>query len=633
LGRQEEALDIAAGKGKDALQTVEGEYVKMTPEQAYAEAQEVFNSPLWSQIGIDPERHSYFYERESTNPVIGADEVLQIGSMLLAKNVRYGRKEDYLYDIGTIDTVLEEKQKRNPSMKRKIKQANKERLDGRIDDNRFISEVDLAIREDQENKYTRPIKRRVRGADFIKEKLNWAVRHEHLTRESRDLAEFFINQNEALVDDLGISIKARTPGVGGFYTNISRIMTLMKEAGNDQTTVHEILHHTERMMPEDIQNGIRKEWLQQLLKAQKNAKTPEEKVFFAAIMNSNFDDNRVLSIVIKDKNGNVDNTANKFLFDTIMRASVPGQRISSIGLAKFILQHTDLPMENYQFVNPSEFWAVNGSNIVAGDYDAIQGGVLARLKNWLGKLAEKLKSMFGFTSDAPIIRALESLRKSDGVFKSQEMLGIGEYENIKYNYKGAPAPAATFDSPTDTKMDGILRHIQDRHIDTKRLVQELEKDGKKILQEWNPYLQEELYHGRTASQIKAFLDQELIPLVKEMGENKVSLKDFDEYLYMRHAEERNEQIASVNPTFEDVDLTPGSGKSTSEAQDYLKNLSADKRKVFESLAAKVDAIIMGTPAGVGQARTPPVWMKAGDTIEIEIAQIGILRNPIAAEAA
>ena len=46
-----------------------------------------------------------------------------------------------------------------------------------------------------------------------------------------------------------------------------------------------------------------------------------------------------------------------------------------------------------------------------------------------------------------------------------------------------------------------------------------------------------------------------------------------------------------------------------------------------------DAIIMGTPAGVGQARTPPVWMKAGDTIEIEIEKIGVLSNPIVAEAA
>ena len=46
-----------------------------------------------------------------------------------------------------------------------------------------------------------------------------------------------------------------------------------------------------------------------------------------------------------------------------------------------------------------------------------------------------------------------------------------------------------------------------------------------------------------------------------------------------------------------------------------------------------DLIVMGTPAGVGQARTPPVWMKHGDTIEIEIERLGILSNPIRAEAA
>ena len=45
-----------------------------------------------------------------------------------------------------------------------------------------------------------------------------------------------------------------------------------------------------------------------------------------------------------------------------------------------------------------------------------------------------------------------------------------------------------------------------------------------------------------------------------------------------------------------------------------------------------DVIVMGTPAGVGQARTPPVWMKPGDTIEIDIETIGVLANPIMAEA-
>jgi 2-keto-4-pentenoate hydratase/2-oxohepta-3-ene-1,7-dioic acid hydratase in catechol pathway len=45
-----------------------------------------------------------------------------------------------------------------------------------------------------------------------------------------------------------------------------------------------------------------------------------------------------------------------------------------------------------------------------------------------------------------------------------------------------------------------------------------------------------------------------------------------------------------------------------------------------------DVLVMGTPAGVGHARNPQVWMKAGDVCEVEIDQIGILRNPIEDEA-
>lgn len=44
-----------------------------------------------------------------------------------------------------------------------------------------------------------------------------------------------------------------------------------------------------------------------------------------------------------------------------------------------------------------------------------------------------------------------------------------------------------------------------------------------------------------------------------------------------------------------------------------------------------DVIATGTPGGVGAARTPPVWMKPGDTIEVSISRIGALRNTIADE--
>jgi 2-keto-4-pentenoate hydratase/2-oxohepta-3-ene-1,7-dioic acid hydratase in catechol pathway len=41
-----------------------------------------------------------------------------------------------------------------------------------------------------------------------------------------------------------------------------------------------------------------------------------------------------------------------------------------------------------------------------------------------------------------------------------------------------------------------------------------------------------------------------------------------------------------------------------------------------------DVIVTGTPSGVGLARKPPLWMKDGDVVEVEIERIGTLRNPV-----
>jgi 2-keto-4-pentenoate hydratase/2-oxohepta-3-ene-1,7-dioic acid hydratase in catechol pathway len=44
-----------------------------------------------------------------------------------------------------------------------------------------------------------------------------------------------------------------------------------------------------------------------------------------------------------------------------------------------------------------------------------------------------------------------------------------------------------------------------------------------------------------------------------------------------------------------------------------------------------DIIVTGTPGGVGAKRNPPVWMKPGDKVEIEVGQVGVLTNTIVAE--
>jgi 2-keto-4-pentenoate hydratase/2-oxohepta-3-ene-1,7-dioic acid hydratase in catechol pathway len=41
-----------------------------------------------------------------------------------------------------------------------------------------------------------------------------------------------------------------------------------------------------------------------------------------------------------------------------------------------------------------------------------------------------------------------------------------------------------------------------------------------------------------------------------------------------------------------------------------------------------DLIFTGTPPGVGMARNPPVWLKPGDTVEVEIDSLGTLRNTV-----
>jgi 2-keto-4-pentenoate hydratase/2-oxohepta-3-ene-1,7-dioic acid hydratase in catechol pathway len=63
--------------------------------------------------------------------------------------------------------------------------------------------------------------------------------------------------------------------------------------------------------------------------------------------------------------------------------------------------------------------------------------------------------------------------------------------------------------------------------------------------------------------------------------------------------------------------------------DFLWNVVESLKIITECLTLEPgDVIITGTPAGVGYARMPPVWMKPGDICEIDIEGVGVLSNPI-----
>ena len=94
------ALSIASGKPKGTIATIKGEWNPIDNETAVTNAQQYLNHPDWAQVGMDPERHSYFYDRSTMEPITGAEEALQIGPLVLAKKPVYGKKEDFKFDQG-----------------------------------------------------------------------------------------------------------------------------------------------------------------------------------------------------------------------------------------------------------------------------------------------------------------------------------------------------------------------------------------------------------------------------------------------------------------------------------------------------------------------------------------------------
>ncbi len=76
----------------------------------------------------------------------------------------------------------------------------------------------------------------------------------------------------------------------------------------------------------------------------------------------------------------------------------------------------------------------------------------------------------------------------------------------------------------------------------------------------------------------------------------------------------------------------GQVMQNANTKDFLWNVAETIVLISECMTLEPgDVVITGTPAGVGYARTPPVFMKPGDICEIEIESIGILRNTIADE--
>jgi hypothetical protein len=82
---------------KEPLQTAEGKWVNTSTEEIFKRTKELMGKEGWTQVGFDPGRHGYFYDRETGQPVLRAKEVYQVGQFLLAKDVEFGDPSRFKY--------------------------------------------------------------------------------------------------------------------------------------------------------------------------------------------------------------------------------------------------------------------------------------------------------------------------------------------------------------------------------------------------------------------------------------------------------------------------------------------------------------------------------------------------------
>ena len=195
-------------------------------------------------------------------------------------------------------------------------------------------------------------------------------------------------------------------------------------------------------------------------------------------------------------------------------------------------------------------------------------------------------------------------RKNKGqmaLFAKSQMEAEKPTKQDKHRNINGMVVSPVWNSPEVSKIDDLLYKLQDKHIDTKRVIEEITKSAGVLDDKWNVYLQEELYHGRTSSALRNFLLKDLLPTVKEMKKLNVSPEEMNAYLHFRHATERNDQIAKIRPEFlkdgspnPDAMTDKGSGKSYAEIDKYFKELDPAKEKNLKEIAKRFDSMVKGT---------------------------------------
>lgn len=153
-----------------------------------------------------------------------------------------------------------------------------------------------------------------------------------------------------------------------------------------------------------------------------------------------------------------------------------------------------------------------------------------------------------------------------------------------------PNDSTGFALPDESYLDRKLRVWADKMRPLKRLRRAIQQSGGNIEEEADPYLAEELYHGRLEKDLEDFRHRYVEPLAEGLAKAKISQADLDDYVYALHAPERNAVVAERNPNDESLQ-DGGSGMTNAEAAEIVEKVRrSGKQEAYDRLAKIVHDI-------------------------------------------
>ncbi|EIF0662881.1 hypothetical protein LFQ04_002085 [Salmonella enterica] len=143
-------------------------------------------------------------------------------------------------------------------------------------------------------------------------------------------------------------------------------------------------------------------------------------------------------------------------------------------------------------------------------------------------------------------------------------------------------------SPEETLSARFVRAMQDKFQVLKAVQDNIRKSGGKLDDSNDVYLAEELFHGKAENDLNVMKERYVKPLAGLLAEYDIPQSALDEYLYARHAPERNLHIAKINPKMPDG----GSGMTNAEAAEIMDRVRrSGKQAQYDRLAGIVDDML------------------------------------------